>query len=66
MSSNTQTNFAACPECEEQIPVPQPLKMGKKISCPNCWAYLEVTKLTPLQLSWDVGELEYEDIEDDL
>lgn len=65
MNNNSQTKFAICPDCEEEIPVPVPYKVGKKISCPNCWAYLEIISLKPLKLSWDVSELEYEDMEDD-
>jgi len=65
MSINTQTILTMCPDCEEQIPVPSPPQIGQKISCPNCWAYLEVVSLKPLKLSWDVSEVEYEDIEDD-
>lgn len=63
MSINIQTNLAVCPDCDEQIPLHQPYKMREKITCPNCWAYLEVTGLHPLKLSWDESEFEYEDME---
>ena len=65
MQVNTQTSTAFCPDCEERIPVPHPRRVGQKITCPNCWAYLEIISASPLKLNWDEGELEYEDYEDD-
>ena len=52
----TKTVAAVCPDCGEGLrlgPVPQ---LGEMFTCPNCWAYLKVTRLEPLELQWDVFE----------
>lgn len=54
---------ASCPDCGEKIDLgPQP-KEGQTVTCPECWAYLKVVNLEPLQLSWDTFELEDEEDE---
>jgi lysine biosynthesis protein LysW len=40
------------------------LRIAQKVTCPNCWAYLEVVSLNPLRLSWDAGE--YEEVWDEI
>ena len=54
----TQDKTGLCPECEQKIQFSSPPKRGQKITCPHCWAYLEVTNLDPLELEWESIDLE--------
>ncbi len=47
-----------CPDCEEDIYLESTPRKGQKVTCPNCWAYLEVISLDPLKLSWEIVEFE--------
>ena len=44
----------ACPDCEHEIHLSSIPEMGQKVTCPDCWAYLEVVSLEPLELAWEV------------
>jgi lysine biosynthesis protein LysW len=62
--STEQVITAFCPDCGEKIDLgPQP-EAGLKITCPECWAYLEIVNLEPLTLKWDTFGIE--DDEDEL
>ena len=63
-TSTKQIVTAVCPDCGEKIDLGPQLKVGLKVTCPECWAYLEIVNLDPLILSWDTFGLE--DDEDDL
>ena len=40
-------NIAPCPDCGHNIDLgPQP-KKGQSVTCPECWAYLEIVDLEP-------------------
>lgn len=58
-------NMAMCPECEVLISVPGPLRLRKRLECPECGAELEVISLRPLQLDflYDEDENEWEEEE---
>ncbi len=55
MSSDKTT---LCPDCEHEIELGIAPELGQKITCPNCWAYLEVINLEPLELAWEAFEEE--------
>lgn len=44
-----------CPECEYEISLDFAPQKGEKVTCPNCWAYLEVINVDPLELQWDTA-----------
>jgi len=58
MKGNKRTTTASCPDCGKKLRMRFNLRMAQKVTCPNCWAYLEVVSLNPLRLSWDTGEYE--------
>ena len=43
---------AICPACGDDIKLPNPLKVGKSVTCPYCEAELEVIDLDPVELDW--------------
>ncbi len=49
---------ANCPECDATIKMSGDIVEGEIIVCPDCAAELEVTSITPLELSLapEVGE----------
>lgn len=53
MQTNKTIITAQCPDCEESVRLGTNPKLGEKFTCPNCWAYLELVNLNPVQLSWD-------------
>ncbi len=53
MPVTKQKIMALCPDCEEEIRFSSAPKMGQKITCPHCEAYLEVASLQPLELNWE-------------
>lgn len=63
MKEKKQTTHALCPDCGQELTMRFELKISQKVTCPDCWAYLEVVSLNPLRLSWDTGE--YEEVLDD-
>ena len=57
---------AECPQCGNNVSVGAQPKMGKRVSCKECGAELEVVWLDPLELDWplDADELDDEDFEE--
>jgi lysine biosynthesis protein LysW len=53
MTTSSQIAMAFCPDCEEQVHLGTQPRLGQKVTCPDCWADLEVIRLKPLKLSWD-------------
>jgi peptide subunit release factor 1 (eRF1) len=45
-----------CPDCEWEIDLGPTPEEGQRFTCPNCWAYLKIISLEPLELNWDVEE----------
>jgi hypothetical protein len=53
MKSVKQTLTVPCPDCGYEIrPGPDPQKY-EKLTCPECWAYLEIINLDPIELAWE-------------
>ncbi len=63
MQTNTKAITALCPDCEEPVKLGVNPKLGEKFTCPNCWAYLELVNLNPVQLNWD--EFDEDSVDDD-
>ena len=58
---------ATCLDCSETIQIDAKAQVGHKLSCPHCGAYLEIVNLKPLELDWDMGDMDDEgDFDDDL
>jgi lysine biosynthesis protein LysW len=53
MNNGKRTVTAPCPDCGHVIYLGSTAKKEQKITCPNCWAYLEVISVEPLELEWD-------------
>jgi lysine biosynthesis protein LysW len=54
---------AECPACENQINVGSNPRMGRRYTCPECRAELEIVWLEPVELDF-VYEDEDEDYDD--
>jgi lysine biosynthesis protein LysW len=55
-----QPKIADCPDCGAKITLQGEIKMGRRVTYPNCEADLEVVETAPVELSWY-----YEEPEDD-
>lgn len=63
--------MAMCPDCQVLILVRGPLRLRRRLECPECGALLEVSSLQPVRLDfvdeeagWDEEDLdEFEDDE---
>jgi len=53
-----QKMVAPCPDCDQPINLGYRPRQGQNVTCPNCWAYLKIVSLEPLELEWDI---EFED-----
>ena len=60
-----ESKTASCPDCEQEILLDNNPQKGQKITCPNCWAYLEIVSLDPLKLDWEPIELDEAWLTDD-
>lgn len=63
---------ALCPDCGERVPLATPVRLGMRVTCPNCEAELEVVETEPIELDWVYeddyeydDEFEYDDEEED-
>ena len=60
----TQTETADCPDCGEKIALQGPIRIGRRVTCPNCEADLEIVETVPVELDWYYEEDTEEDDED--
>lgn len=65
MKIGKRTAIALCPDCDQEIELGPSPKEGQKVTCPNCEADLEITSVDPLELSWDMDDLDEEWDDDD-
>lgn len=56
---------AICPSCGEDIKLAGRSKIGQKVTCPYCDAWLEVIEVDPVELDWVYDEEEEEDFDED-
>jgi hypothetical protein len=49
-----------CPDCGEKFELRGPFRLGRRVTCPNCEADLEIVETVPVELDWY-----YEDDTDD-
>jgi lysine biosynthesis protein LysW len=47
---------AVCPVCRRKIELEPQVEKGEWVSCPHCWADLEVVSLNPPLLDWTYDE----------
>ena len=47
-----QINRAECPDCGEKIDLQGLIKIGRRVTCPNCEADLQVVETVPVELDW--------------
>jgi alpha-aminoadipate carrier protein LysW len=53
-----------CPECDAEVGLGKTPKVGQKVTCSSCGAYLEVIETSPIELDWayeDEEEFEFDD-----
>lgn len=66
MNTNEESVKVPCPDCGYEIDLGPDPEIGETITCPECWAYLVVTNLDPVELNWDdANEEENWEDEDD-
>lgn len=51
---------ALCPDCGERVPLTMPVRLGMRVTCPNCEAELEVVETEPIELDWVYEDDDYE------
>ena len=49
---------AICPDCEEEIKLGSHPRQGQRVTCPECWADLEIISLNPPELDFADDEEE--------
>lgn len=54
-------HVAICPDCEEDVHLKGKIKLGMKVTCPNCGANLEVVETVPLELDWVYEDEDYDE-----
>ena len=58
MKSDKPLPATPCPDCGHTLRLGFAPRKAQRITCPYCWAYLQVVNIEPLELSWDT---EFED-----
>jgi len=53
MNSAKQSLIVPCPDCGHDLHLGSNPHKHEKFTCPNCWAYLEVVNLNPIELAWE-------------
>jgi lysine biosynthesis protein LysW len=53
-----------CPECDAEVNVGKGAKIGQKITCHSCGAFLEVIETSPIELDWAFDNEEEMDDDD--
>jgi len=53
-----------CPACEENLAVPDSLRINSKYRCPHCRADLVVIAVHPMKLDWDDWDDDSDDDDD--
>jgi lysine biosynthesis protein LysW len=57
-----------CPECDTEVGLGKTPKLGQRVTCHNCGAFLEVVETSPIELDWayDDEEDDFEDFDEDM
>ncbi|HHH82204.1 MAG TPA: lysine biosynthesis protein LysW [Chloroflexi bacterium] len=54
-----------CPECDAEVGLGKAPKLGQRVTCPSCGAYLEVVETSPIELDWAFEEDEELDFDEE-
>ena len=65
VTKTPQAKIVECPDCGQEITLQGAIKVGRRVTCPNCEADLEVVETVPLELSWYYEEPEEDDEDGD-
>jgi len=61
-----QPETAECPDCGETITLQGPVKIGQRVTCPDCEAELVIVETIPVELDWyDEEEMDEDEDEDE-
>ncbi len=55
-----------CPECDAEVGLGKTVKLGQRITCHSCGAFLEVIDTNPIELDWAYEDDGFDDADDDL
>jgi alpha-aminoadipate carrier protein LysW len=61
MATTKNSVMAVCPDCEEEINVGSHPRQGQHVTCPECWADLEIISLDPLELDFAAEDDDWDD-----
>jgi lysine biosynthesis protein LysW len=64
VKSSEPSVMGSCPDCQFEVDLGPEPHLGQNVTCPECWAYLKVINLQPVELVWDIEELDEEDESD--
>lgn len=56
---------ADCPDCGEKVTLQGRIEIGRRVTCPNCQADLEVVETVPVELDWYYEEQAEDDEDED-
>jgi DNA-directed RNA polymerase subunit RPC12/RpoP len=54
-----------CLDCDRVIQFPTDAEVGDEITCQNCEAEFEITKLNPAEIEWLYDDYDADDYDDD-
>lgn len=61
MATTKDDVMAVCPDCEEKVNIGSQPRQGQRITCPECWADLEIISLDPLELDFAAEDDDWDD-----
>jgi lysine biosynthesis protein LysW len=54
-----------CPECDAEVGLGNAPKLGQRVTCHSCGAFLEIIEMSPIELDWANEDDDFEDMDDD-
>ena len=64
-NTDARTTLVRCPDCNERIRIGGTIRLGRKVTCPNCEAELEIVETGPVELDWVADDYADEDEDED-
>jgi len=54
-----------CPECDAEVGLGKAPKLGQRVPCPRCGAFLEAVETSSIKLDWDLEDDEELDFDEE-